>query len=191
MKKFKVEVEEDKELESLEESESEQLEDEISAQGDAKEAELDALRKDAVENYDKYLRAMADIDNLKKRFAKERSELLRYAGENIARDLLDVVDNLGRAASQDIAESGVAEFKKGVGLVLEEFVSILKRHGITTESSIGKEFDPNKHDALVSQPTSDADPGIILEELKQAYFFKDKLLRPAQVVVSAELEKSK
>lgn len=187
MKKFKVEVQDDKkdaELEEVENQAADAVDEEAAEQSDL----FEEMRKESAENYDKFLRAMADIENLKKRFAKERSELLRYAGENLARDLLDVVDNLSRAASQEVSEAGLSDYKKGVELVLESFVSILGRHGINAESAIGKEFDPAKHDALVSQPTEDAEPGTVLQELKQAYFFKDKLLRPAQVVVAAKPE---
>lgn len=184
MKKFKVEVEDEKK-----ETPVEDAEDQLSADANEQSTdEVEELRKESAENYDKFLRAMADMDNLKKRAAKERSELLRYAGENLARDLLDVVDNLNRAASQEISEAGIADYKKGVELVYESFVSILSKHGITAESALGQVFDPAKHDALVSQPTEDAEPGMVLQELKQAYYFKDKLLRPAQVVVSAKAE---
>ena len=185
MKKFKVEVQDDKKDAELDEAQDQTTD---GSQGQATDDvdPLDELRKESAENYDKFLRAMADMDNIKKRFAKERSELLRYAGENLARDLLDVVDNLNRAASQEISEAGIADYKKGVELVYESFVSILGKHGINAESSLGQEFDPAKHDALVSQPTQDAEPGMVLQELKPAYYFKDKLLRPAQVVVSAK-----
>lgn len=185
MKKFKVEVQDDKKDAELEEAQDQATDASQGQEADQVDP-LEELRKESADNYDKFLRAMADMDNLKKRFAKERSELLRYAGENLARDLLDVVDNLNRAASQEISEAGLVDYKKGVELVYESFVSILGKHGINAESAIGQEFDPAKHDALVSQPTQDAEPGIVLQELKPAYYFKDKLLRPAQVVVSAK-----
>lgn len=143
---------------------------------------VERLERESKENYDKYLRAVAELENFKKRAIKERSELLRYSGEHLARDLLPVVDNLLLADRQGEAQS-VKDVLDGIALIIKQFEEVLNRHSIKGESALGAGFDPNKHEA-VATVKSDEDSGIVVEELKKAYFFKDKLLRPAQVVVS-------
>ncbi len=141
------------------------------------------LRSEAEENYDKYLRAVAELENYKKRALKERSELLKYAGEHIVRDLLEVIDNLERAARSKSATTG-DDIQKGIELIFQQLVSLLERHSIRPESALGATFNPEKHQAISSVPTTEHEPGIVIEELRKAYFFKDRLLRPAQVVVA-------
>jgi molecular chaperone GrpE len=102
----------------------------------------------------------------------------------LAHDLLEVVDNLERALSHEGATGG-DEVLKGVRLVYDRFVSILDRHGIKGESAIGTLFDPAKHEALASVQSAEQPAGTVMNELKRTYFFKDKLLRPGQVVVVA------
>jgi molecular chaperone GrpE len=142
------------------------------------------LRGEAKENYDKYLRAVAELENFKKRFAKERSEILKYAGENLARDLLDVIDNLERAIKNSDQDKE-SQLYIGVKLILDSFTGILERHSIKSESALGAMFDPSKQEALASVPTAEKEPGTVLDEYRKAYFFKDKVLRHAQVVVAA------
>ncbi len=150
------------------------------------EAALAASREESKENYDKYVRAVAEFENFKKRNAKERSEMLRYAGEHLARDLLEIVDDLARACSSEVGGTA-EEIQAGVRLINDRFIALLKNHQITGEEAVGEAFDPNKHEALTTVPTADYPEGVVMEQLKKAYFFKDKLLRPAQVVVSAPL----
>ena len=142
------------------------------------------LENEVKENYDKYLRAMAELENFKKRAVRERAEILKYSGENLARDLLEIADNFQRAFAQNLPD-GNEEFLKGFRLIYDRLMAILEQHQIRGESALGGMFDPNKHQALASVQTSDHPPGTIIEEFKRAYFLKDKLLRPAQVVVTA------
>lgn len=135
------------------------------------------------EAQDKYLRAIAETDNLKKRFAKERSDLIKYAGEYLAQDLLEVVDNLERALNS-ISSKEDNEFIKGVRLIHAQLEAVLDKQSIRPETAIGTKFDPNKHQAMTTMESSEYEPGTVVQELKKAYFFKDKLLRPAQVVVA-------
>lgn len=142
-----------------------------------------ALKDEAQQHYDKYLRAVADLENYKRRAQKERSDLLRYAGENLARDLLEVVDNLELALNQNASASG-SDILKGVEMIHKQFLSVLDRHSIKGEQAVGELFDPNKHQAVTAVPSEEYAPGTILEVFKKTYFFKDKLLRAGQVVVS-------
>ena len=151
------------------------------------------LETEAKESYDKYLRAVAEFENYKKRMIRERADLLKYAGESMARDLLDVLDDLERAiaaaseedGAQANSEATAADFVKGVKLIKDRFVSIFDKHGIKGEPAVGQPFDPNTHQALASVPVPEVEPNLILEEFKKAYYFKDKLLRVGQAVVSA------
>ena len=152
----------------------------------AEDASADVLaeyRAEAEANYDKYLRAVAELENFKKRAIKERADLIKYAGEGLARDILEIVDQLQLALKHEGA-GPVDDYLKGVKMVFDNFVTILSRHQIIGEDSIGKQFDPQKHEAMASVLMPDTEPGVVVEEFKKAYFFKDKLLRPGQVVVA-------
>jgi len=146
---------------------------------------LSKLEHEAKDSYQKYLYAMAEIDNMKKRHLKERSDLLKYSGENIARDIIEVLDDLERTSeqSEEVASSTLLE---GISLITSRMRSLLERHQIKSEDSLGTKFDPNKHEAITMSPSKDAEPGTIIHQVRKTYFFKDKLLRPAQVVVVSE-----
>lgn len=137
---------------------------------------------------DRYLRSVAEFENFKKRALKEKSELIKYSGENLARDLLEVLDSFGLAFSQN-TEGINAEFLKGFEMIYKQLSSVMEKHSIRADDALGTKFDPNRHQALASVPSADKEPGTILEQFKKAYFIKDKLLRPAQVVVSVEEKK--
>ena len=148
--------------------------------------ELSRLRSEAKDNYDRYIRSVAELENYKKRAIKERSDLIKYAGENLARDIVDVLDDIERAVTAE-TKGSLEDFLKGVSMIRDRFVSILDSHSIKAESGLGKAFDPVHQQALASVPTADHEPGLVIQEFKKAYYFKDKLLRHGQVVVSAAL----
>lgn len=150
---------------------------------------LEILEKENKENYDKYLRAIAELENFKKRATKERSELLKYAGESIVVDLLDVLDDLDRAVNIDPAKLGTPqEVIEGVRMIRGRFAAVLKKHSVEVKEAAGEKFDPLCHEALTTVSTKDHPPGTVMEQLRKAYVFKDKLIRTAQVVVSKEPE---
>ena len=152
----------------------------------AHELEIEELELSAKQNHDKYLRAMADFENYKKRVLKERAELIKYSGESVIIDFIDVLDDLNRASEAEAdSVEGVLE---GVNMIKKRFESVFKKHSVESKDFIGQDFDPNCHEALTTLPTDEHPPGVVMEELKKAYFFKDKLIRPAQVVVSAKKE---
>lgn len=154
------------------------------ADGTALNAEIQALRKEADDFKDKYLRSLAEFENYRKRALKERSDLLKYEGERILQDTLEVVDNFELALQH--ADGDPAKFKTGIEMIYKLLLGVLTKREVRSEPSVGKDFDPTKHEALSKIPVNDAKPGTVLNEMKKAYFFKDKLLRPAQVVVAAE-----
>lgn len=146
---------------------------------ESKPSELEDLR-------DKHLRLLAEFENFKKRVAKERSELIKYQGEGIFRDLLEVVDNFERALKFKDAEP--EKVHAGIEMIYKELSDLLGRYEVRAESALGKDFDPNIHMALSKVPG--IEPDKVVDEHKKAYFYKDKLLRAAEVVVSVEKEHS-
>ena len=153
----------------------------------AVDSAVEHYKRQSEENHDKYLRALAELDNFKKRSIKERADLIKYSGENLARDILNIVDDLERALNS--ACGGTSEgFLDGIKLIADNLVSTLKKHQIEGEPSVGKPFDPQKHEAMATVPTADCEPGTVIEEIKKLYLFKDKVLRVGQVVVAKETE---
>jgi molecular chaperone GrpE len=125
---------------------------------------------------------MADADNIRKRAVKDRSELLKYQGEQIISDLLTVVDDFELA----LANSGTEldKFRQGVEMIHKRFLDVLGKWDVRGESAIGKLFDPTRHEALSKIASADFESGKVVNELKKAFFYKDKLIRPGQVVVA-------
>ena len=154
------------------------------------ELEIKRLQVEIRENYDKYLRALAEGENIKKRALKERAEVLKYAGEGLARDILEVIDDMENAVGQagnvsNYSKESLDSVITGFKLVFDKFKLILDRHSIKGESAVGQMLDPKRHEALAAVPTADVPPGQIINEFRKPYFFKDKLLRPGQVVVAS------
>jgi molecular chaperone GrpE len=151
-----------------------------SASGDT--AEMVRLQAEVQELQQKYLRSLADMDNLRKRSQKERSDLLKYQGEKILADIIDVLDNLELALQHKDAE--IENLRTGVQMIHQQFKDVLDRWGVRAESAVGSQFDPNKQNAINKVPAPDAAPGSVVAELKKTYFYKDKLLRVGEVVVA-------
>ena len=149
---------------------------------EAKGSELEALQAALKEEKNKYLYLYADFDNFKKRAVKERSELMKFGWENVARDLLQVSDNLDLALSH-MPPNTDKTFADGLKMISGHFKSTLERQGVQSVSSVNQDFDPNLHEA-VSQEDSDQPTGKIIKELSSGYTLHGRLLRPARVVVS-------
>lgn len=169
----------DVESTNTEELKSDQLKpnEQQGSEGERNEQELADMK-------DRYLRLMADFENFKKRALKEQSELLKYQGERVVVDLLEVLDNLELALAHSSAEYD--KLKQGLEMVHRMFVERLGRWEIRGESSVGREFDPHRHSAISRVPGNSAKPGTVVGELKKPYFYKDKLIRVGEVVVAAE-----
>lgn len=162
---------------------SEQGGEPASVEGEA-EADIAALRAAVAENKDRYLRALADFENYKKRALKERSELIKYQGERIIEDFLDVLDALELGLAH--GESDPAKVLEGLKLIHKLFLDTLGRWEVRPDPAMGKDFDPVKHKAISRMVVPNAKAGTVVGELKKPYFYKDKLLRPGEVVVAAE-----
>lgn len=132
---------------------------------------------------DLYARLLADFDNFKKRTARDREDIFRYAESDILKDFLPVVDNLSLALSTAAAKDD--PFVKGVQLVYDTFLNALKDHGAEPFDSVGLELDTERMEAIAQLPSETVEEGKVSNEAKRGWMLKGKVLRAAQVVVSA------
>jgi molecular chaperone GrpE len=136
----------------------------------------------AAEVDDRLLRLAADFENYKKRAARERDEYVTFANERLIKELLPVLDDLERAL-QAATEHEEAQLEEGVELVHRSLASLLARNGVKEISTEGK-FDPHVHEALLSQPSEDAEQGSVIDVVQKGYTIGDRVVRPARVIVS-------
>jgi molecular chaperone GrpE len=145
-------------------------------------AERDRLQAEIADLQDRLLRRQAEFENFRRRVERDRSDFLQYAGMEVVREILPVLDDFERALK---ADSSGDSYRKGVELIYQRLLETLKKIGLEPiESTIGSEFDPNLHQAVVRFETEEAPDHTILEEFSQGYNFKGKLLRPAMVRVA-------
>lgn len=148
-------------------------------------AALEAAETKAAENWDRYLRAAAEIENVRKRAGRDLENARKYALEGFSRDLLAVKDSLEmglQAADNADAESLLA----GKAATLKLLTTTLERFGIEELDPAGEPFDPEMHEAMTMQPSNDVEPGSVLNVVQKGYSLNGRLLRPAMVVVAAE-----
>lgn len=152
-------------------------------------AEADPLavaRKEAAENYERYLRAVADMENFRRRTVREKEELRLFASARVLEDLLPVLDTLGlglAAAKQPNAD--LKTLTGGIEMVLQQFKSALANHGLKEVNPLGQPFDANLHEALSAQPSADVAEGSVLNVIRTGFTLNGRLLRPASVIVSS------
>ena len=133
---------------------------------------------------ERVLRTAADAENFKKRLQREKEEQTRYANETIMRELLPVIDNLERALKHSADAPNQEGLVDGLNMTLKGFFDTLARFGCTVIEAIGKTFDPNFHEAVSQEESSKVEPNTVLKELQKGYMLKERLLRPAMVIVS-------
>jgi molecular chaperone GrpE len=147
------------------------------------EAKLAAAEKEKKENWERYLRAAADLENTRKRQKREIDDAKVDAKQRVLKEILPVVDNLERAIEHAGGAPGAQPIVEGVQLVLRQLITAFERLDVTPVEAEGKPFDPNLHEAI-SQQESDAAPGSVVQVLQRGYKSGDRLLRPALVVVA-------
>jgi molecular chaperone GrpE len=147
------------------------------------EKQLEELRNEKADIYDKFLRKAADFDNYRKRTEKERREQQQYALMGFLSELIHILDNFERAFEHSDEQSS-PEYQKGVELIYRQLRDLMEKKGLRPMHSEGKPFDPNIHEAISREQREDLPENTVLEELQKGYFFRDKLLRPALVKVS-------
>jgi len=144
----------------------------------AESKQADGLKQQYDELHDQYLRLAADFDNFRKRTLRDHERIMQQANEQLATDMLEVVDNLERAARFDDSH-----IREGLVQIQQLCAAILQRHGITPIDSLDKAFDPAVHEAIAHLP-SDKEAGTVIDEMSKGYRMHDKVIRFAKVAVS-------
>lgn len=153
--------------------------------GDTLAVELEKARAEAAEAHDKLLRMAAEFENQKKRLQRDKEMALKFAEEQLLRELLPSLDNLERALSQDrTGEDFSAKLVEGVEMTWRGLLNTLGKFGLTAMQSVGEPFDPNFHEALAMEASNLVPEQRVLQEYEKGYLLKDRLLRAAKVVVS-------
>jgi molecular chaperone GrpE len=151
--------------------------------------ELEALKAKAAkadENWDRFLRLTADFENFKKRAARERQDAIKYANESLLEKLIPVVDNFDMALLAAGSAQGASSdsLKTGVNMIHSQLKSVLTEAGLEELDAAGKPFDPNWHEAVSQQESAEVPEGQVLQQLRRGYKLRDRLVRPATVVVA-------
>ncbi|WP_375687874.1 nucleotide exchange factor GrpE [Pseudooceanicola sp. LIPI14-2-Ac024] len=173
-------------LDDIEAAEEEAYADEM-AELDDEAVEIDSLRAERDQYKDRFMRALADAENARKRADKDRREAENYGGSKLARDMLPVFDNMKRAveAAQDLGEENAALIE-GIELTMRELLNVFKKHGIEVITpEVGDRFDPKVHQAMFEAPVPNTKAGDIIQVAAEGFMLHDRLLRPAQVGVSS------
>ena len=149
--------------------------------------QLQAKEEEAKNNYDRFLRQTADLENFKKRIMREKEDASRFANEALVKELLPIVDNLERAVSHTKG-GNEGSLVEGVEMILKGLLDALGKHGVVQISAVGQPFDPQLHEAMTQVESADYEPNTVSEEHQKGYLLKDRLLRPSLVTVVKALK---
>ena len=186
--------------EEITENKDENLEESNSTKNDEPQVEADSTEEENEESEEERLqeeirtlkedkiRVLAEMENLRKRFDREKIDSIKYGSVNFARDILSPGDNLERALSainqEEDHPQSIKNLIEGLKMVQKEFSSALEKNGISKINSMNEKFDPNLHQAMMEVERDDLDEGIVVQEIQTGYMMHDRLLRPAMVGVS-------
>ena len=148
--------------------------------------ELQARAAKADENWERLLRVTADFENFKKRAARERTEAAQYANASLLQKLLPVLDNfeMAQTAAQSAQGDKLESLQTGIAMVQTQLKTALTEAGLEEMDASGKPFDPNFHEAVSQQETADAPEGQVIQQIRKGYKLRERLLRPAAVIVA-------
>lgn len=149
---------------------------------DALKETIEQKEKEAKDHYDRYMRAAAELDNYKKRAAREKADVIKYGKEDIIKDILPFLDSLDRALEHKDANDAQA-FRDGIALIQDQLLCCLKKHGVERIECTGTDFDPNFHEALMQMDSSDHNDNQIVSEVEKGYLLNGRLIRPSRVCV--------
>ncbi|MGA8943127.1 MAG: nucleotide exchange factor GrpE [Thermoactinomyces sp.] len=167
--------------------ETESVEDEtVKLQKEAEEAKIAAetWKKQAEQNREMYLRALADYENFRRRARKEKEEALKYGVVPLLENLLPVLDNFERALDAADSTQDAQVLQEGIEMVYRQFLNVLSQAGLTMIETEGKPFNPHEHNAVAQVETDEAESGYVVEELQAGYRYLDRVIRPSMVKVS-------
>ncbi|MFD1160237.1 nucleotide exchange factor GrpE [Roseovarius aestuarii] len=182
-----AEAKKDEFLDDIEQALAEETEFETAEITD-EAAEIDELRAERDAYQDKFMRALADAENARKRSDKDRLEAANYGGSKLARDMLPVYDNMKRALESvtDEQRAAAPAFFEGIELTMRELLNVFSKHGIRLISpEVGDPFDPQHHEAMFEAPLPGTKAGDIIQISAEGFMMHDRILRPAQVGVSS------
>ena len=169
-------------------------EDADSEEEDTKETEEDILKEEIKTLKEEKIRVLAEMENLRKRFEREKIDSIKYGSVNFARDILSPGDNLERALSaineEEEHPQSIKNLIEGLLMVKKELSTALEKNGIEKIDTLNKKFDPNLHQAMMEIENSDLDEGVVVQEIQTGYMMHDRLLRPAMVGVSKKPQKA-
>jgi molecular chaperone GrpE len=148
------------------------------------ETRLAQKTQEAQEYYDRLLRLAAELENVKKRQEREMAEWRQYAHESLVKELLPILDNLERALEHGRQAGAPEPLMEGLDLVVQDFLKVLSRFGVTPVESLGGPFNPAYHHAVMEEEAPELEDKTVLRELQKGYLLQNRLLRPAMVVVS-------
>ncbi|WP_298840806.1 nucleotide exchange factor GrpE [uncultured Roseobacter sp.] len=174
-------------LDDIDDAEAEAFAEEM-AEIDDEALELEQIRAERDEYKDRFMRALADAENARKRSDRDRREAENYGGSKLSRDILPVYDNMKRAIETvtDEQKEANAALIEGIELTMRELLSVFKKHGIEVIApEVGDRFDPKLHQAMFEAPLPDTRAGDIIQVAAEGFMLHDRLLRPAQVGVSS------
>ena len=184
-----IQIDEDKNDTNDEGNNEENPENNIS-----EEEKLEISPEEKIEELeDKLLRTIAEMDNMRKRSDKERSEAYKIGASIFIKDMLPIIDNLQRALTSFVDDEGsdTKSFVDGTNAILRDFESLLDKTGVKTINPEGEKFDPNFHEAMFEIPSDEHEAGIILQVIEQGYVLENRLLRAAKVGVSTKKDEEK
>ncbi|WP_370210655.1 nucleotide exchange factor GrpE [Roseovarius sp.] len=177
-------------LDDIDQALAEEMESELEEVTD-EQAEIDSLRAERDALQDKFMRAVADAENARKRGDKARRDAEQYGGTRLARDVLPVYDNMKRAleAATDEQKEIAKALIEGIELTMRELLSVFQKHGITLVSpQVGDKFDPQLHEAMFEAPVPGTKAGEIIQVSAEGFMLHERILRPAQVGVSSNTQ---
>jgi molecular chaperone GrpE len=151
----------------------------------SKDAEIESLKQEISDLKDQYLRKQADMDNFRKRLLREKEDGIAYANKQLLEDLITIIDNFERAIQSSESAKDFESFHDGIVMIEKEFVGMLERKWhLTRFESVGEEFDPMKHEAMMMEDSSEHDVQVVLQDFQKGYMLKDQVIRAAKVMVA-------
>jgi len=145
---------------------------------------VNALQQENSDLKDQYLRKHADFENYRKRMAREKADAVRYGNQELLKDLIEVIDNFDRAIKSSEDSQDFDAFKEGISLTEQHFTGMLEsKWGLKKLNSVGAEYDPNSHEALMMEESAEIEVPTVLEDFQSGYILHDRVLRPAKVKV--------
>lgn len=145
---------------------------------------LEAKTREAEDNYDRFLRSCADLENYRKRCEREKADAIAFANENLITDILPVIDNFDRALEHAQSADALSSLREGVKLTIEQGLAALGRYGLVEIKAEGERFDPVFHHAISHDEGDGVGDDVVVKVLQKGYTLKGRLLRPAMVAVS-------